>query len=214
MPTMMGVVIVAQAVRLLAPALVSGPGVPPDDWTIRPTRGGVSPSWSVVVDADGARLRVESEGAAGWARIPIPANLTSDARLEWSWRVMEMPRGAALRERRRDDAPLRVLVGFGGSANRPKRAIAYTWGNAEPIGRRQVSHQGNDIWVKVVANAAMADGAWHTVSLVPATDFVLIWGRPALPITSIALMQDVDDTGERAIAELRRLDILPPPETP
>lgn len=211
---MIGTVIVAQVVQLLAPALMSGPGGPPDDWTVRPTRGAMSPSWSIVADAAGARLRVESEGAAGWARIPLPANVARDAQLEWSWRVLETPHGAVLGERRRDDAPLRVLVGFGGSANRPKRAIAYTWGNTEPMGMRRVSHQGNEIWVKVVANAAMADGTWHEVSLAPATDFVLIWGRPALPITSIALMQDVEDTGERAIAELRRLDILMVPAMP
>jgi hypothetical protein len=117
------------------------------------------------------------------------------------------PRGAALHERARDDAPLRVVVGFGGSPGKPARAIAYTWGNAEPMGVRRRSHQGDRIHVIVVATAAEAGGTWQDVSVRPAADFEAIWGRAAEPITSIALLHDLDDTGERASASIRALTL-------
>jgi hypothetical protein len=124
---------------------------------------------------------------------------------------MVHPSGAALHERTRDDAPLRVVVGFGGSPSRPARAIAYTWGNVEPMGTRRRSHQSDRIHVIVVATAATADGTWHDVTVDPSADFAAIWQRPAEPITSVALLHDVEDTGERAVAEIRNLTMSPTP---
>ena len=37
-------------------------------------------------------------------------------------------------------------------------------------------------------------------------DFRRIWGKEPPPITAIGVMQDTDDTGAMAVAELRRLE--------
>ena len=181
-------------------------------WALRPVRGASMPEWVVARDGAGSRVTVSGTGTAGWADLQMGRPVEGPVRLQWSWRCLLHPATAALHERGRDDAPLRVVVGFGGRPGAPIRAIAYTWGNAEPMGARRRSHQGDRIHVVVVATAQEADGRWHDVVVNPAADHAAIWGRPAEPITGIALLQDVDDTGARAVAEIRKLMLVPLPE--
>ncbi len=206
---MMLLPVLAQVAQLLGPALLP---VTNDStaWSHRPVRGAKPPTWVVTAGTAGPEITVSGTGTAGWADLRLQTPVAGPVVLRWSWRCMIQPRGAALQQRTRDDAPLRVVVGFGGSPGKPARAIAYTWGNAEPMGMRRQSHQTGRIHVVVVATSAEADGTWQEVSVRPAADFEAIWGRPAEPITGIALLQDVDDTGERAAAAIRSLVMTAP----
>ncbi len=202
--------VLAQAAQLLVPALLPAAD-DPAGWSLRTVRGAAAPQWVVAANAAGPEVSVSGTGTAGWADLRLPAPVTGPVILRWSWRCTVHPRGTALRERARDDAPLRVVVGFGGSPGKPARAIAYTWGNTEPMGARLRSHQTDRIHVVVVATSAEADGTWQEVTVQPTRDFAVIWGRRAEPITGIALLHDMEDTGEHAAAGIRDLMLMAKP---
>lgn len=200
--------VLAQVTQLLAPALLAAGG-DSTGWSLRPMRGVPMPEWIVSADTSGARVAVSGTGTAGWAMLPLATPVTVPVRMQWSWRCLVHPAMASLVERRRDDAPLRVIVGFGGRAGAPARAIAYTWGNLEAMGTRRRSHQGDRIHIVVVATAREADSTWMTVVVNPMADYRAIWPTRNEPITGVALVQDVDDTGAHAAAEIRDLTIAP-----
>lgn len=202
--------IVGQATPLLPTAALVSSG-DSTGWALRRVRGAQMPEWVVTPDRAGSRVTVSGTGTAGWADLQVERPVEGSVRLQWSWRCLVHPATAALHERRRDDAPLRVVVGFGGRPGAPARAIAYTWGNAEPMRSKRRSHQGDRLHVVVVATAREADGHWHDVVVNPGADHAAIWGRPAGAITGVALLQDVDDTGARAVAEIRNLMLVPMP---
>jgi hypothetical protein len=192
----------AQAAQLLVPVLLPAAG-DSVGLSLRAVCGATAPAWHVATSADGPVVAVSGRGTAGWADLRLDGPIVGPVSLRWSWRCSIHPAGAALHQRARDDAPLRVVVGFGGTPGKPSRAIAYTWGNTEPMGLRRRSHQSGRIHVIVVATAAEVDGTWRDVEVFPTADFEAIWGRAPEPITAIALLQDVEDTGEQAVASIR-----------
>lgn len=184
-----------------------GPGVPPG-WNVRLVRGQSAPLTEVVREEGASVFRLSGAGRAAWFYRELSPELAeSPGSLDWSWRVVDAPLAADLRAKETDDSPVRVYVVFGkpGLFNRAGRIIFYTFGNAEAVGYSQPSHASDKMHV-IRVDGADARRVWRDHSVDPFADYRRIWHRDPPPITAIGVMQDTDQTGERAVAEVRRLE--------
>jgi len=194
-----------------------GPG-PPPGWQVRPVKGQDAPELEIRGDGLDRVLRISGIGQAAWFYRDLRnEELPDDPTLRWSWRVLEAPPTSDLQIRQADDSPMRVYVVFGNPGalfGGSGRIIFYSFGNAEPDGYAGQSHQSDRMHV-VRVDGASERGVWREHATHPANDYRRIWGRAPPPITAVGVMQDTDQTGRHAVAELRRLDLsAPPAETP
>lgn len=185
---------------------------PPPGWKVRNIRGQVAPEIEVRNDADGPVLRVQGAGRAAWFYNELTNQLKeSPGSLSWSWRVLQAPAGADLRQEKTDDSPLRVYVVFGkpGLFGRSARVIFYTFGASEPEGYARASYVSDKLHVIRVGGTEDV-GQWRENSVKPFADYRRVWHGQPPPITAVGVMQDTDQTRARAVAELRRLEWLTP----
>ncbi|MBA3316640.1 MAG: DUF3047 domain-containing protein [Gemmatimonadales bacterium] len=194
-----------------------GPGAPPG-WQIRQVKGQHAPALEIRDDGGDRVLRISGTGQAAWFYRDLRnEDLSDDRLLRWSWRVLEAPSASDLQRKQTDDSPIRVYVVFGNPRalfGGSGRIIFYSFGNAEPDGYAGQSHQSGRMHV-VRVDGASERGVWREHAAHPANDYRRIWGRTPPPITAVGVMQDTDQTGRRAVAELRQLGLgAPLAETP
>ncbi len=185
-----------------------GPGIPVG-WKVRAVRGQTAPDAEIRGEDAGPVFRVSGAGRAAWFYRELAPQVSEAAgALHWSWRVLEAPPGADLRQKQTDDSPIRVYVVFGkpgGLFGGSGRIIFYSFGNAEPGDYARSSHVSNKLHVIRVDGVAER-GSWQDHTVEPFADFRRIWGKDPPPITAIGVMQDTDQTRAMAVAELRRLE--------
>ncbi len=188
-----------------------GPGVPPG-WQVRQVKGQTVPDLEIRDDGLDRVLRISGAGQAAWFYRDLrDEDLPDDPALSWSWRVLEAPPASDLQTVEGDDSPIRVYVVFGNPGalfGGSGRIIFYSYGNAEPDGYTAPSHQSDRMHV-VRVDGAEERGVWRSHAVHPANDYRRIWGRAPPPITAIGVMQDTDQTGRRAVAEIKELLLLP-----
>lgn len=184
-----------------------GPGIPPG-WQIRPVRGRKSPAVEIVERGSERMIRLEGAGRAAWLHRDLRGSTAPGDSLRWSWRVLAAPDSADLRFAALDDSPIRLYVIFGNPRSLfggSGRIIFYSVGNREPEGYLGPSHVSDRIHV-IRVDGRGERGVWRDHAVDPRADYRRIWGRSPPAITGIGLMQDTDQTGARAIAEVRRIE--------
>ncbi len=182
-------------------------GVPPG-WKVRNIRGQTAPEIEIRNDGEGPVLRIRGAGRAAWFYRELPTQLAeSPGSLAWSWRVVQAPIGADLRQQRTDDSPLRVYVVFGepGPFGGSSRVIFYTFGGAEPDDYARASFVSDKLHVIRVGGTPDV-GSWKEHAVNPFTDYRRVWRRKPPPVTAVGVMQDTDQTRAMAVAEMRRLE--------
>jgi len=195
------------SVDLLGLATNASTGDLPRPWRARAVRGQRAPDARVVDSAGTSFLRIEGTGRAGWyVRTVDPQIRASGGRLTWSWRVPMAPAGTDLRSAKTDDAALRVFVSFGPlrTFGRAPRSIFYSFGGPEPAGYERPGHGSADVFV-VRVGAAVDARDWQAARVDPFADYVRAWGDDPPPIAVVGLLQDTDQTRQRAVADLRSL---------
>jgi hypothetical protein len=189
-----------------------GPGTPPG-WEVRRVRGQAVPELEIRDDGLDRVLRISGTGQAAWFYRDLRnEDLPGDRILRWSWRVLEAPPMSDLQRKKADDSPIRVYVVFGNPGalfGGSGRIIFYSFGNAEPDGYAAPSHVSDRMQV-IRVDGASEHGVWRQHAAHPANDYRRIWRRAPPPITAIGVMQDTDQTGRRAVAEIRQLDLTVP----
>jgi hypothetical protein len=181
----------------------------PARWELRPVKGVAAPPIEIRA-VDGTRvLRVSGTGAAGWFHRRLSPRIEEQpGSLGWSWRVLQAPRGADLRTKEQDDAPLRVFVVFGNPQSLfggSGRIIFYSWGNREPEGMTRRSFVSSRFHIVRLAGSSEVGPRWREETVNPFADYRQFWKREPPPITAVGIMQDTDMTRTMAVAELRTL---------
>lgn len=181
----------------------------PAGWEIQPVKNVAPPLISVHASDSAPVLRIEGAGTAAWLHRSFRLEAGSGGgRLRWSWRVLETPADADLRRKDRDDSAIRLFVIFGnprGLFTKSGRIIFYSTGGQEPPDFAGRSHVNGRIQIIRTVGADRL-GEWVELEVDPEEDYRRIWGRNAPSITAVGLMQDTDQTGTRAIAEVRRIE--------
>jgi hypothetical protein len=186
-------------------AAAVGAALPPS-WTVRAVRGAQAPT-SRIVDSGGVRfLRIEGRGRAAWFGRKLALDPAAEARLRWRWRIPVAPAGADLRDKATDDAAARIFVAFDTPTffgTRAPRTLFYTAGGAEPDGYARASFVSGAL--HVIRIAPPAGGAWGDVTVDPVADYRRIFGEAPPRIAGIGVLQDAEQTGALAIADLASL---------
>ncbi len=176
----------------------------PRGWTLEAARGAAAPRYRVTRSHF---LHLEHVDGAGIARYRLRQPVRPPVRkgtLTWGWQTSTPVHTATLRQRARDDSPVRVFVQF-----EDGRMILYSWGNTEGRGEIFLSPASGLRAVVVLERAEDADGSWHVERRDPFADYRRAFNRAAKTIVAVGVATDTDQVGGRAVAEVSDLEWQP-----
>jgi len=175
-----------------------------------------------LVQEDGRtvlRGAADSSASAYVARLKQAAAVP--AALSWRWKTDALVPGADNRDKKREDAPLRVMIAFDGDKStlpeveqkRFKRArnlsgreppyalLMYIWSDQVAVESIIPSAHTSQVKMLVVASGANGLGTWQSLRRNIAADYRRAYGAEPGPVLGVAVMTDTDNTGKKAVGE-------------
>lgn len=172
------------------------------------------------IEQDGSRavLQARADKSASLYVARLAAPMAVPDRLGWSWKTDALVPGADNRDKKREDAPVRVIVAFGGdpatlpeaerkrmkraetlSGTRPPFAtLMYIWSEQVAVDTVIASAHTSQVKMLVASSGAGGLGQWQTIKRNLAADYRRAWGREPGPVLGLAVMTDTDNTGTQA----------------
>ena len=151
-----------------------------------------------VVENDGHRvlhLKSKVESSTISKDIKGKVNLKQTPILEWSWRVVELPKGANAAKKSTDDEAAQIYVTWPHFPQAFRsRIIGYIWDATSPVGSFVPSEKTGMVHYVVVRTGTAELGKWFTERRNVVDDYVKVYGeQPENPgVISVAI--DSDDT--------------------
>jgi hypothetical protein len=198
----------------------TGPGEDGRDWhEVRlPGKAATQYRWEVKDGRPALAAHAERSASMWRRRLGLPAG--GVAEVAFSWRVDQLIDGASVADAEREDAPARVLFGFGGDHARlsararlmfdlaealtgerpPYATLMYVWEAEAPLESVVVNPRTDRIRKIVVDSGAQHLGRWRDHRRHLAQDFRRAFGEDPGPLLSVALMTDADNTRSSARA--------------
>lgn len=185
----------------------------PAGWTNYPmSRHKTRASIMLVRDDDVSVLHIDANRGAGG--IAHTLKLPPDQVLSWRWKVDHSVAKANLEKKHGDDFAARVYVFFDVPASAltfgerlklrmarmlmghalPRAALCYVWDNTHPVGTIAPNAFYGAIRTIVLQSGNAHAGQWQSERRDVAADFLAAFGRPAPPITGVAVASDTDNT--------------------
>lgn len=198
----------------------TGPGEHGPDWhEVRlPGKALTRYQW---VHKDGRRaLAAQAQASASMWRRRLDVSPAGIGEVGFSWWVDQLIDGASVAHAEREDAPARVLFGFGGDRARlprrtrmmfelaqaltgeepPYATLMYVWEAEAPL-ESVVINPRTDRVRKIVVDSGRGElGRWRDHRRHLAQDFRRAFGEDPGPLQSVALMTDADNMGASARA--------------
>ncbi len=206
------------AVLLLAAASAAwAQGVPlvVEDWSKTPVgQKGVPIGWKVqnwgspnydfeIESTSSTRiLHMKSNGDSSTINKEVKIDCKDYQILQWSWKVVELPKGADARKKATDDEAAQIYVTFPRFPSAVRsRIIGYIWDSTAPAGSVFKSQKTGLVTYVVVRSGEADLGKWLTESRNVCQDYKKIYGEdPDEKIEAISVGIDSDDTRSRAEA--------------
>jgi len=179
----------------------------PSGWTAYATLGGRPAYDFAIVDDEGRRaLGLKSRDDHSTIAKEIHVDLEATPILEWSWKVVELPAGADVRQRATSDLTGHLLVvwpRFPGPLR--SRLIGYAWGTSEPANSVQRSQKTGTVTFVILRSGAEGLGRWVTERRDVVEDYRKIYGETPENPKVIAISIDTNDTHSTAAALIGRI---------
>jgi hypothetical protein len=175
-----------------------------------------------VVSAEGhtSLLASADQSASAFVMRLKPAVAAPEA-LSWRWKTAALVPGADNRDKSREDAPLRVMLGFDGDLSKlpqleqsrlamakrltgtqpPYALLMYIWSDGVKVDTIIPSAHTSQVKMLVVASGNSGLGAWQSVRRNVAEDYRRAFGAEPGPVVGVAVMTDTDNTGKKAAGE-------------
>jgi hypothetical protein len=138
--------------------------------------------------------------------------------LEWRWRTDALIDAADNRDPKREDAPVRLIVGFDGDKSTlpeeeqrrfdrakkisgkdlPYATLMYIWENRAPVGTVIPSAHSTRVKMIVVESGPKGVGAWRSYRRNLVQDYQRAFGGTPQGIVGVAVMTDTDNTNAKA----------------
>ncbi|MBI4638261.1 MAG: DUF3047 domain-containing protein [Candidatus Rokubacteria bacterium] len=173
----------------------------PDGW-----KGGQS--WGTpkhdmtIVENEGHRvLRLKSvnESSTINKEIKGQVNLKETPILEWSWKVVALPKGADSRSKATDDQAVQLYVIWPRFPQAIRsRIIGYVWDTTAPAGLFVKSEKTGTVTYVVVRSGAAEAGRWLTERRNVVEDYKKIFGEEPENPGAVSVAIDSDDTSSSA----------------
>ena len=185
--------------------------------------------YSLAADDGVVVLRANSRNAASFLAWRTDYDPRAFPWLTWRWKVVRPIAGADTRDRKREDAPARVMVSFAGDSSKlpatdrataalaeaisghplPYAWLMYVWG--AKVARDSVTISALTPRIRMIAVASDDDqtGRWLDYRRNIADDFRRAFGEEPGRVTAIQVMTDTDNTGSVAEAFYGDIGIAP-----
>ena len=174
--------------------------------------------YAVVRDGGATVLKATAVGAASaWVHL-VEADPKRTPMLEWRWRVDALVDGADNADPKKEDAPVRIIVGFSGDKSTlpdkeqrrfsmakklsgrdaPFATLMYIWANGQPVDTVIPSAHTSQLKMIVVESGPAGLGAWRDYRRNLVEDYRRAFGGEPGRIVGFAAMTDTDNTGATA----------------
>ena len=177
-------------------------------------------------------LRVKANNSVSILRQRFGDGLPAVGELTFSWKVDALPRDADLRDPQAEDAPVRIVLAFGGDRSLlsprthrlselsrlltgeelPYATLAYVWSAHEPLETVVHNPRTDRIRKLVVQTGDRSLGQWLRHERDVQADFVRAFGEMPGPLLAVALMTDTDNTASQLQAWYGRFRLAPEKE--
>lgn len=170
-------------------------GALPPDWRVREEEG--LAVYSLQAEGGIRFLRARARGVGIQAARAYEWDLDRYPVLAWSWRPIELPRGADEKDGKNDSVlavyllgPYSRILGF--------KSVKYIWSEKVPAGTRLSSSRGRT-QVLVLRSGAARQGQWVEERVNVRDDYLKFFDEKEVPKpTGIAVLTDSDDTRSSA----------------
>ncbi len=164
--------------------------------------GSPSYDFEIVNEGSARRLHMKSNGDSSTVNKEVKVDCKDYQILQWSWKVVELPKGADARKKATDDEAAQIYVTFPRFPSAVRsRIIGYIWDTTAPAGSMFKSQKTGLVTYVVVRSGETDLGKWLTESRNVCQDYKKIYGEdPDEKIEAISVGIDSDDTRSRAEA--------------
>jgi hypothetical protein len=173
-----------------------------------------------VAKVDGrATLRASADRSASFYISFFKPPVGVPATLSWRWKTDALVPGADNREKKREDAPLRVVVAFDGDASTlpaderrrieaarkvagielPYAVLMYVWTDHVALDTVIPSAHTSQIRMIAAATGKTGLGSWQSVRRDVAADYRRAFGADPGRVLGVGVMTDTDNTGTKAV---------------
>jgi hypothetical protein len=177
-------------------------------------------AYRLVDDGGVVVLRADANASASGLVRKVEIDARRYPSLAWRWKIAHVIAKTDAASKEGDDYPARVYVTFKYDPERvsplesekyelarliygaypPHAGLAYVWENRLPIGTIVANAYSDRVRMIVLRSGTAEVGRWVAEERDLYADYKRAFGEEPPPITSIAVMTDTDDTGERATA--------------
>ena len=157
--------------------------------------------FSIAEDGGNRVLHMESRGDSSTIAREITGtvNLKVTPILEWSWKVVVLPKGGDSRRAATDDQACQLYVTWRRFPEMLRsRVIGYIWDTSAPAGDFVKSEKTGTVTYVVVRSGAAELGKWISERRNVVDDFTRIYGEAPDNPNAIAVAIDSDDTKSQA----------------
>jgi Protein of unknown function (DUF3047) len=204
------------AILLLSFATVSGAQgqIVVEDWT-KPAVGtkGLPPEWKaqnwgspkydfeIVMDENHRALHMKSANEASLATLDIKGkvNLKETPILEWSWKVMTLPKNGDSCKKATDDQAAQVYVVWPRFPEAVRsRILGYVWDTTEPVGTVCRSEKTGTVTYFVIRSGTADLGKWLTERRNVCEDYKKVYNEDCESPSAVSVAIDSNDTSSTA----------------
>lgn len=150
----------------------------------------------IVEEGGDKALRLESKGNSFGVYKEFSFDVKSTPILSWRWKVVRLPEGGDVRNKKKDDQAAQVYVMFPRfPAMVNTRLVGYIWDTAAPKGENITSRKSSNTRYIVLQSGAGETGKWISEQRNVYEDYKTLFGEEPPEAGGISIMTDSDDTG-------------------
>ncbi|MET0484417.1 MAG: DUF3047 domain-containing protein, partial [Candidatus Rokuibacteriota bacterium] len=159
--------------------------------------------FEIVTDENQRALRMKSanEGSLASRDIKGKVNLKETPILEWSWKVMTLPKNGDSCKKATDDQAVQVYVVWPRFPEAVRsRVLGYVWDTTEPVGTVCKSEKSGTVTYFVIRSGTADLGKWLTERRNVCEDYKRVYNEDCEPASAVSVAIDSNDTSSTAEA--------------
>jgi hypothetical protein len=184
-----------------------------------------------VDDGGTVVLHAKADNAASGLIHPVRFDIAAAPYIRFRWKIGKLIEGADNSVASKEDAPVRITLGFAGDTGKltlrekaasllakqatgrelPYAQLVYVWAARAPVGTIIANPHTRRVQMVVAASGDAEVGKWVTVTRNVADDFRKAFGEAPGLLTDVGLLTDTDNTGASVEAWYGDIGFLPAP---
>jgi hypothetical protein len=175
--------------------------------------------YTIEQDGNDKVLRAQADRSASFYVSRLKKPTSANTSLQWRWKTDALIPGADNRNKKLEDSPLRIVLGFDGdlkslpaaeqkqfaraktfsTAVLPYATLMYIWSEQVPVETIIPSAHSSQVKMLVVASGTEGLGQWNTIKRNVTEDYRRAFASAPGKLLGIAVMSDTDNTGQKAL---------------